>query len=92
MQSGFVRLNGHHGKPAVGIAILLNTQKEIAMLIQEVVAIKPQLPQTPAQARIAVLKKGVDRAQVAVKAERKRQQVQAAQQRLQKAAATSLKH
>ena len=39
------------------------------MLIQEVVAIKPQLPQTPAQARIAVLKKGVDRAQVAVKAE-----------------------
>jgi hypothetical protein len=62
------------------------------MLIQEVVAIKPQLPQTPAQARIAVLKKGVDRAQVAVKAERKRQQVQAAQQRLQKAAATSLNH
>jgi hypothetical protein len=53
------------------------------MLIEEVVAIKPQLPQTPAQARIAVLKKGVDRAQVAVKAERKRQQVQAAQQRLQ---------
>ena len=54
------------------------------MLIQEVVAIKPQLPQTPAQARIAVLKKGVDRARVAVKAERKRQQVQAAQQKLQK--------
>jgi hypothetical protein len=76
----------------VGIAILLNTQKEIAMLIQEVVAIKPQLPKTAAQARIAVLKKGVDRAQVAVKAERKRQQVLAAQQRLQKAAATSLKH
>ena len=62
------------------------------MLIQEVVAIKPQLPQTAAQARIAVLKKGVDRAQVAVKAERTRQQVQAAQQQLQKAAATSLKH
>ena len=62
------------------------------MLILEVVAIKPQLPQTAAQARIAVLKKGVDRAQVAVKAERKRQQVQAAQQQLQKAAATSLKH
>ena len=46
------------------------------MLIQEVVAIKPQLPQTAAQARIAVLKKGVDRAQIAVKAERKRQLAQ----------------
>ncbi len=60
------------------------------MLIQEVVAIKPQLPQTPAQARIAVLKKGVDRAQLAVKAERKRQQVQAAQKKLQRAVAAHI--
>jgi hypothetical protein len=60
------------------------------MLIHEVVAIKPQLPQTPAQARIAVLKKGVGRAQVAVKAERKRQQVQAAQKKLQRAISSKI--
>jgi len=57
----------------------------ITMLIREVTTIKPQLPQTPAQARIAVLKKSVDRAQLAVKAERKRQQVQAAQKKLERA-------
>jgi hypothetical protein len=60
------------------------------MLIYEVTTIKPQLPQTPAQARIAVLKQNVDRAQVAVKAERKRQQVQAAQKKLQRAAAAQI--
>ena len=60
------------------------------MLIYEVTAIKPQLSQTPAQARIAVLKKNVDRAQVAVKAERKRQQVQAAQKKLQRAVAAQI--
>lgn len=31
------------------------------MLIHEVTTIKPQLPQTPAQAKIAVLKQYVDR-------------------------------
>ena len=60
------------------------------MLIYEVTTIKPQLPQTPAQARIAVLKQNVDRAQVAVKVERKRQQVQAAQKKLQRAAAAQI--
>jgi hypothetical protein len=57
------------------------------MLIYEITAIKPQLPQTPAQARIAVLKQSAQRAQAAVKAERKRQQVQAARQKLQKTVA-----
>ena len=38
------------------------------MLVYEVTAIKPQLPQTPAQARIAVLKQSAQRAQAAVKA------------------------
>jgi hypothetical protein len=60
------------------------------MLIYEVAAIKPQLPQTPAQARIAVLKQNVDRAQVAVKAERKRQKVQAAQKKLQRAISSKI--
>jgi hypothetical protein len=60
------------------------------MLVHEVTAIKPTLPQTPAQARIAVLKQGVDRAQAAVKAERKRQQVQAAQKKLQRAISTKI--
>ena len=48
------------------------------MLVNEVTAIKSTFPQTPALARIAVLKQCVDRAQVAFKAERKRQQVQVA--------------
>jgi hypothetical protein len=60
------------------------------MLIHEVTTIKPQLPQTPAQAKIAVLKQYVDRAQVAVKSERKRQQVQAAQKKLQRAISTKI--
>ena len=60
------------------------------MLIYEVTTIKPQLPQTPAQARISVLKQNVDRAQVAVKAERKRQQVQAAQKKLKRAVAAQI--
>ena len=42
------------------------------MLIHEVTTIKPQLPQAPIQARIAVLKQKVDHTQVAVKGERKR--------------------
>jgi hypothetical protein len=57
------------------------------MLVHEVTTIKHQLPQTPAQARIAVLKQNVNRAQVAVKAERKRHQVQTAQKKLQRAVA-----
>lgn len=60
------------------------------MLIYEITAIKPQLPQTPAQARVAVLKQSAQRAQAAVKAERKRQQVQAARQKLQKTVASKL--
>lgn len=60
------------------------------MFIYEITAIKPQLPQTPAQARVAVLKQSAQRAQAAVKAERKRLQVQAAQQKLQKTAAAQL--
>jgi hypothetical protein len=60
------------------------------MLIYEITAIKPQLPQTPAQARVAVLKQSAQRAQAAVKAERKRQQVQAARQKLQKTVAAKL--
>ena len=59
------------------------------MLVSEVTT-KPKSPQTPAQARIAALKQGVDNAQEALKAERKRQKVQAAQTRLQKAAAASV--
>ena len=59
------------------------------MLVSEVTT-KPQSPMTPAQARVAALKQGVDNAQAALKAERKRQKVQAAQARLQKAAAGSL--
>jgi hypothetical protein len=60
------------------------------MLIYEITAIKPQLPQTAAQARVAVLKQSAQRAQAAVKAERKRQQVQAARQKLQKTVAAKL--
>ena len=60
------------------------------MLIREVTTIKPQLPQTPAQARIAVLRQNVGRAQLAVKAERRRQQVQAAQKKLQRAVAAKI--
>ena len=60
------------------------------MLVYEVTAIKPQLPQTPAQARVAVLKQSAQRALAAVKAERKRQQVQAARQKLQKTVAAKL--
>jgi hypothetical protein len=52
--------------------------------------VNTQLPQTAAQARIAVLKQSAQRAQAAVKAERKRQQVQAAQQKLQKTVAAKL--
>jgi len=59
------------------------------MLVSEVTT-KPQSPLTPAQARVAALKKGVDNAQAALKAERKRQKVQAAQARLQKAAGASV--
>ena len=59
------------------------------MLVSEVTT-KPQSPMTPAQARVAALKQGVDNAQAALKAERKRQKVQAAQARLQKAAAASV--
>lgn len=59
------------------------------MLVSEVTT-KLQSPLTPAQARVAALKKGVDNAQAALKAERKRQKVQAAQARLQKAAAASV--
>lgn len=58
------------------------------MLVSEVTT-KPKSPLTPAQARIAALKQGVDHAQDALKAERKRQKVQAAQARLQKAVAAS---
>ncbi len=58
------------------------------MLVSEVTT-KPQSPLTPAQARIAALKQGVNRAQDALRAERKRQKVQAAQARLQKAVAAS---
>lgn len=60
------------------------------MLVYEIATIKPQLPKTPAQARIAVLKQSAQRAQTAVKAERKRQQVQAAQQKLQKTVSAKL--
>lgn len=56
------------------------------MKINEITTIKAR---TPAQARIAALKQGVDHAQDALKAERKRQKVQAAQARLQKAVAAS---
>ena len=44
----------------------------------------------PVTGRFAVLKQNVDRAQVAVKAERKRQQVQAAQKKLQRAVAAQI--
>jgi hypothetical protein len=60
------------------------------MLIYEITAIKPQLPQTPAQARVAVLKQSAQRAQAAVKTERKRLQVQVARQKLQKTVAAKL--
>jgi hypothetical protein len=51
------------------------------MLVHEITTIKHQLPQTPAQARIAVLEQNVNRALVAVKAERRRHQVQAPQKK-----------
>ena len=60
------------------------------MLVKEIASIKQQLSQTPAQARVAVLKQSAQRAQAAVKAERKRQQVQAARQKLQKTVAAKL--
>lgn len=60
------------------------------MLISEVTTNKPQLPQAPAQARISALKRNVDQAQVAIKTERKRQQVQAAQKKLQRAISTKI--
>ncbi len=69
----------------MGIAILLNTQKEIAMLIQEITTIKPKQPKTPAQARVAAMKQNVDRARDALAAEKKRQKVAKAQQGLQTA-------
>lgn len=72
------------------IFLSVNTQTENHMLVYEIATIKPQLPQTPAQARIAVLKQSAQRAQTAVKAERKRQQVQAAQQKLQKTISAAL--
>jgi len=60
------------------------------MLVKEITAIKPQLPQTPAQARVAVLNQSAQRAQAAVKTERKRLQVQAVRQKLQKTVAAKL--
>jgi hypothetical protein len=60
------------------------------MLVKEIATIKPQLPQTPAQARVAVLNQSAQRAQAAVKTERKRLQVQAARQKLQKTVAAKL--
>jgi len=55
-----------------------NYRLNIVMKISEIIA-KPQPPKTPDQARIEALKAQVKRSQAAVKAERARQQLQAAQ-------------
>jgi hypothetical protein len=55
------------------------------MLIREVTTNKTTPPQTNAQARIASLQQSAERTKVAIKAERKQQQVLAAQKKLQKA-------
>jgi hypothetical protein len=52
------------------------------MLVKEIATIKPL---TPKQAQIAALKKGVDSAKDRLDAERKKQKVAKAQQRLQTA-------
>lgn len=67
----------------MGIAILLNTRKEIAMLVQEITTIKPTAPKTPAQARVAAMTQNVNKARDALAAEKKRQKVLKAQQSLQ---------
>lgn len=56
------------------------------MRINEI-TIKPTKPLTPAQSRVAMLKQRVNVAKTALKAERQRQSVVAAQQSLQKAQA-----
>jgi len=60
------------------------------MLIREVTTNKTTPPQTNAQARIASLQQSAERTKVAIKAERKRQQVLAAQKKLQKAVSAKL--
>lgn len=56
-----------------------------SMLINEITTTKSKKPLTPAQARIAALKRGVDSARNALNAERKRQKIQSAQNKLQNA-------
>ena len=57
------------------------------MRITEISPIKPVKPLTPAQSRVAALKKRVDVAKQALDSERKRQSVDTAQTDLQKALA-----
>lgn len=57
------------------------------MLVQEVINTKPSAPKTPAQARVAAMTQNVDRARDALAAEKKRQKVLKAQQKLHTAMA-----
>ena len=70
------------------IFLSVNTQTENHMLVYEVTAIKPLTPQ---QSQLVALKNNVDNAKNRLDAERKRQQVKKAQQRLQIAVASSSK-
>ena len=54
------------------------------MLVLEITTTKPTAPKTPAQARVAAMTQNVDRAREALAAEKKRQKVLKAQQKLQK--------
>ena len=62
--------------------MLLLSLRNIFMRFFEFSTVKPNKPLTPQQARINALKAHVKTAQAQLKAERKRQQIQQAQQRV----------
>lgn len=62
--------------------MLLLSLRNIFMQFFEFSTVKPTKPLTPQQARINALKADVKTAQAQLKAERKRQQIQQAQQRV----------
>lgn len=71
--------------------IVVKYSMDKPMLINEITTTKSQKPLTPAQARIAALKHGVDSARNALNAERKRQKIQSAQNKLQNAVSSITK-
>ncbi len=62
--------------------MLLLSLRNIFMRFFEFSTVKPTKPLTPQQARISALKAHVKTAQAQLKAERKRQQIKQAQQRI----------